>query len=286
MEAASESEPPPVEWRFDPASSRPLRLLAHGFVFGIGGSVLAVIVLILPLLPGMLMGLDAEVLVVLVLLILVGGPVSLLYLWPMVTDSRQRPPISAFTWDSEAIPWTKRSLLLATLVGATCWGSLALMGVPFDGLFLIVVLTLFSPVVVALGTTVGSVDGEELVCNGRRGRLCAIRAVRSFELGGAVFMWISYARGTGFLVPRFVTVSADRAPAVRERLESGVGMDAPTSEAEPLVRVIIGSIGLSFIAVALVALRTVDDVLAGLYIGGILGGIGILLAIAGWRGVS
>ena len=96
------------------------------------------------------------------LLLLVGGPFSLLYLWPLLSDADQRPTISAFTWDEERIPWTKRSFVVAVVGGALLLMAVAAAGVSFDGIFALVVGAVFSPIVVSLFTTDGSIDDDRL----------------------------------------------------------------------------------------------------------------------------
>lgn len=274
-----------IEWRYDTQSSRVLRLVAHGFIAGMGGSILLILGLILVSLPEILPYLGIEPVLLFVLLFLVGGPLSLLYLWPMLTDTDQRPSVTAFTWDEESIPWTKRSFVVAVLVGALLLLGLATADVPFDIIFALVVVAIFSPVVVSLFTTVGSIEGDRLVCNGTSVPLRQVAGIRSLAVGTAVVYWISYAQGTGFFVPRLVTVPVQQSAAVRSALERSVALDPERPEPDRVVQLIVGVIGLLFLSVAGVAGWTVDDPAAGLYIGGVFGLIGILLCIAGWRGV-
>ena len=274
-----------VEWRYDAHSSRVLRLVAHAFVAGMGGSILLMVGLTLVSLPEILPHLGAGQLLFVALLVLVGGPFSLLYLWPMLTDADQRPNVTAFTWDEERIPWTKRSFVVAVLGGALLLLGLATAGVPFDGLFALVVGAIFSPVVVSLFTTDGSIEDDRLVCNGTSVPLRQVAGVRTLAVGTAVVYWISYARGTGFLAPRLITVPIQQSEAVRSELKYGEALDPEESKPDRVVQLILGVMGVLFLSVAGVAGWAVDDPVVGLYIGGVLGVIGILLWIAGWRGV-
>jgi len=274
-----------VEWRYDTHSSRVLRLIAHSFIAGVGGSMLLAVGLVLVSLPEILPILGTGSLLLVALLLLVGGPFSLLYLWPMLTDADQRPRVTAFTWDDARIPWTKRSFVVAVLGGALLLVGLATASVPFDAIFVLVVGTLFSPILVSLFSTEGSIQDDRLVCNGTSVPLQQVTGVRSLIVGNAVVYWISYARGTGFLVPRLVTVPVRVSNAVRSALDRGGSLDPEQSEPERVVQLVVGGMGMLFLGVAGVAGWVVDDVVVRLYFGGILGLVGIVLCIAGWRGV-
>ncbi|MFC7007940.1 hypothetical protein [Halalkalicoccus salilacus] len=274
-----------VEWRYDTQSSWVLRLVAHAFVAGMGGSILLAVGLALVSLPEILPHLGTGPLFLVVLLLLVGGPFSLLYLWPMLTDADQRPSVTVFTWDEEKIPWTKRSFIVAVLGGALLLLGLATTGVPFDGIFALVVGAIFSPVVVSLFTTEGSIEDDRLVCNGTSVPLRQVTGARSQVVGNAVVYWISYTRGAGFLVPRLVTVPAQQLDAVRSALKRGEALDPEQPEPDRVVQFIVGVMGVLFLSVAGIAGWAVDDPVAGLYIGGVFGVIGIILWIAGWRGI-
>lgn len=260
-----------IEWRYDTQLSWVLRLVAHAFVTGMGGSILLVVGLALVSLPEILPHLGTGPLFLVVLLLLVGGPFSLLYLWPMLTDADQRPGVTAFTWDEERIPWTKRSFIVAVLGGALLLLGLATTGVPFDGIFALVVGAIFSPVVVSLFTTEGSIEDDRLVCNGTSVPLRQVTGARSQVVGNAVVYWISYTRGTGFLVPRLVTVPAQQSDAVRSVLERGEALDPEQPEPDRVVQFLVGVMGVLFLSVAGIARWAVDDPVAGLYIAGVLG---------------
>ena len=285
MATPSTTESVGVEWQYDTRSSWVLRLIAHGFVAGMGGSILLVLGVILVSLPEILPQLGPDPLLLIVLLLLVGGPVSLLYLWPLFTDADQRPPVTAFTGDEERLPWTKRSFIVAVLGGALLLLGLATAGVPFDGIFALVIIAIFSPVVVNLFTTDGSIEDNRLVCNGTSVPLRQVTGVRALAIGNTVVYWISYAQGTGLFSPRVVTVPANQSAAVRSALERGLALDPVQPESDRVVQFIVGAMGLLFVSVAGVAGWAVDDPVVGLYIGGVLGVIGILLCVAGWRGI-
>ena len=82
-----------------------------------------------------------------------------------------------------------------------------------------------------------------------------------------------------------MTVPAKRSAAVRSALERGITLDPEQPEPDHVVQLVVGVIGLLFLSVAGAAGWAVDDPVVGLYIGGVLGVIGILLCVAGWRGI-
>lgn len=274
-----------IEWQYDTHSSWVLRLVAHGFIAGIGGSILLVCGVILVSLPEILPHLGTGPLLLVVLLVLVGGPLSVLYLWPMLTDPEQRPGVTAFTWDDERIPWTKRSFVVAVVGGALLLLGLAAAGVSFDGIFALVVVAIFSPIVVNLFTTEGSIEDDRLVCNGASVPLRQVTGARSRVVGNAVVYWISYAPGTGFVVPRLVTAPVQQSDTVRTALERGEARTPEQTAPDRVVQLIVGVMGVLFLSVASVAGWVVNDPVVGLYIGGVFGVIGVFLLIGSWRGV-
>ncbi|WP_135806087.1 hypothetical protein [Halorussus marinus] len=293
------SDPAGVEWRYDATRSRLLRVLAHGFVAGLGGALLLAAGTLLFALPALVTAISLGALLFVALLVLVGGPVSLVYLWPMLADPDQRPSPGAFAGD--ATPWTPRSVAVAAVAGAVGLWGLAAAGVGFDALFAVVVALVFSPVAVALFSTAGTVDldggpagaadppdatGEvDLVCNGRRVPLAQVTRVRSVRVAGPTIYWASYARGTGAFVPRLLTVPPEAADAVGAALDAGVETPAESPTTDPAVRAVVSGAGLLFVGVAVLGWRAVDDPVVGAYLAGVLGLVGALLCLAGWRGV-
>jgi len=275
-----------LEWRYDAMSSRALWLAAHGFIVGLGGPSVLIAGVLLVSLPELLPQLGTAMVLLVALLSLVGGPFSLLYLWPMLTDPGQRPATAALLAESGTRPWTKRSVVAAVLVGSLLSGGAVAAGVPFSVLCALVALALVSPVVVALFTTVGSVTDDRLTCNGTAVPLRQVTGVRSVQLGATAVWWVSYARGTGLFAPRLLTVPTETATAVRTAVERG-GEPRQPDRAKPSrpVRGILGTTALLFVGVGIVAVRAIDEPSVRLYVGGVTGTIGVLLALAAWRGV-
>ena len=82
-----------------------------------------------------------------------------------------------------------------------------------------------------------------------------------------------------------MTVPANQSAAVRSALERGLALDPVQPESDRVVQFIVGAMGLLFVSVAGAAGWAVDDPVVGLYIGGVLGVIGIILCIASWQGI-
>lgn len=275
-----------LEWQYDATSSRPLWLIAHGFVAGLGGPLVLITGVLFVSLPEIIPQLETGTILFVVLLFFVGGPFSLLYLWPMIRDPEQRPKITAFVGKDGSHPWTKRSVPAAALAGALLVGGLVAVGVPFSIVYGLVVLAIFSPVVVALFTTMGSIEDDRLICNGTTVLLRQVTGVRSIQIGATAVWWVSYARGTGLLTPRLLTVPATMAADVRTALDhGGEPQQSDLSRPSHSVRVILGAMALLFLGVGILAVRAIDEPTIRIYVGGVTGVIGVLLSIAAWRGV-
>ena len=190
-----------ITWRYDTGSSWILRLIAHGFIAGIGGLLVFTFGMVLLTLPETITKLDFEATLLVALLLLVGGPFSLVYLWPMISDPDQRPTATAFTSKGGSIPWTKRSATGATLLGAVILSGLLLVETTPNLAFSLIVLSIFSPAVASLFTTVGSISDNRLVCNGTEVQLKQITGIHSFQIGSVVLVWLTYSSGTKLLVP-------------------------------------------------------------------------------------
>ena len=222
MEVESEAASGEITWRYDTGSSKILRGIAHGFVAGIGGLLGFAFAVVLLTLPENLPKLEFETILLVVLLFLVGGPFSLLYLWPMISDPDQRPNATAFTSKDGSIPWTKRSATVTALLGTVILGGLLLVDATPNLVFSLIVVSIFSPVVVSLFTTVGTISDNRLVCNGNGVQLKQIKGMYSLQIGSAVVVWLTYTSGSGLLVPRFITIPAEIVEDVTAKLEQGL----------------------------------------------------------------
>lgn len=275
---------PTVEWAFDASTSRLLRVVSHLPAAGIGGSFLlaaGVLTTSLVTSPGLP---DLRVLLFAGLLLLIGGPFSLLYLWPMLTDPEQRPSTAEFA-GAEGFPFTLRSVGTAAVLGAICIAGSLVLGVPGRVVYWSVVALVFSTLGVAVVTTRGRLADGELTVNGSEVPLERVAAVRSVRLGDVVVCWISYASRSGLFLPRLFAVPEESADAVREVLRSGTGRSPERREVDAATRVVLLGTGLAFLAVATFAYAVIEERAVGGYLAAIVGGIGILFCVAGWRGL-
>jgi hypothetical protein len=278
------SEPSTIQWRYDAADSWLLRVLAHGFVAGLGGTFLLAAVGVVLALPALVGSLGVGPLALVVLLALVGGPASLLYLWPMIRDPDQRPRMGEAVGDG-AHPWTPASTAVATVVGATGLMTLIALDVPVTVLYAVVGGSLASPMVVALFSTDARVESGRLTAGGSSVPLAQIETVRTVSVGRVVVCWLSHARGTGLLVPRLLTVPAGTWPAVRDHLSAAVGETPERPDTDPFVRAVLVVAGGLFLGTGVLAAPAASEAFVGLYVGVVLGLLGILFVVAGWRGV-
>jgi hypothetical protein len=269
-----------VEWRYDATKSRPLCLLAHLPVAALGGlfawSLGAILVIGVA-------GADLGTILFAVLFVLVGGPMSLLYLWPMLTDTDQRPRIEAFA--SDEMPFTRRSTGTAVVSGVVAIGVLVLAGASSQLLRTLVFLSVFVVVLVGVFSSKGRIEDGRLRNYGTTVHLSSIRDVRTVEVGGVVLAWVSYVRGTGILVPRLLTIPASDERRVLSALRSHETATVETNT-DPVVRTVLVLTGLAFLAVAALVFITVDrGVYLRTYLSGIIGTIGALFCLVAWRGV-
>jgi hypothetical protein len=218
------------------------------------------------------------------LLLLIGGPLSFLYLWPMLTDPEQRPSLAEFEGGS-GFPFTLRSVSLAAVSGA--FGILGLMAldVPFGIVYALVVGCVFSPLLVAVLTTHGCLEDNTLTINRTKipiDRLTNVRSVRVREL---VVVWLSYVPRSGVFLPRFAVIPDGRATTVLSTIESGIDTDPEVEPPDRAVRAVGFGTGALFLAVAGLAYGVIETPAARLYFAVTVGGLGVLLCLIGWRGV-
>jgi hypothetical protein len=276
---------PSTEWSYDAATSRSLRLLSHLPVAAFGGVFLpaagASVAFVLAD-PGVL---RSPFVLLVALLALVGGPMSLLYLWPMLADPDQRPTRSAFS-GADGSPFTARSVGAATLAGALAVVGLVAVGVPFGVVYALVVTSVFSPILVAVATTEGTLDDGTLTINRREVPLDRVAGVRSIRVRGFVVLWLSYAPRSGLFVPRLAVLPADAdVGAVRGALEAGIRADPELEAPDRAVQAVSIGMGALFLASGAVAYVVVDEPVVGRYVAAVVGGLGAFLCLLGVRGV-
>lgn len=275
---------PSIEWSIDASTSWPLRVVAHLSPAALGGALLLAVGAVLVFVvtnPRVLLSGPG---LVLLLLLVVGGPFSLAYLWPMLTDPTQRPSTAEFA-GAEGFPFSVRSVSTAAASGAVVILGLVTAGVPFEVVYWLVVACVFSPIVVAAATTRGELDGDRLAINRTAVPLARVANVRSTHLGGHTVVWLSYVERTGLFVPRLFVVPGSKSEAVLAALERGIDTDPEIGPPDRAVQTVLLGGGALFLGVAAVAYVSIDDPGVRLYAPVVLGGIGVVLCLAGWRGI-
>ncbi len=278
---------PSIEWSYDASTSRSLRIASHLLVAAVGGAgvlVLGVAVVGVAANPSVL---SVRNVLLFLLLLVVGGPISLAYLWPMLTDPDQRPNPSEFA-GAEGSPFSVRSVAAAAVSGAVAILALAAVGVPGGVIYTLVVGCVLSPILVSLANTRGRVEDGTVTINGTTVPTARLSAVRSVRVGGLVVVYLSYLRRSGLSLPRVAVIPEPQADAVAAALRSdsdGVGTDRDSAPPDRAVQAVIVGSGVSFVAVAGLAYASIDDPAVRLYVAAVIGGLGVLVCLLGVRGV-
>jgi len=253
----SESAADPVlTWDRGPAHSRLTRCCLYVALAPLLGTVLGGALLALTLVPALFSNL--ELLALLALFALVGGPLSLLYLWPVLTDRDQRTGLVGSWWLGSLRP-------LGLAVAAVCGlGALVISArVAAYGPLVVVGVTmgLGFPASGLLATR-GRVDPEALTLRFEWGERRAVTgditvemrnwtAVRQYRLGPVVVCLASYAPGTSGGAPRLFVVPAAVASAAGDSFERALAapVDEPARDGNPAVAVALVAFGLGALAV-------------------------------------
>ena len=276
---------PSTEWSYDASTSRTLRLLSHLPAAGVGGILLPAIGASVVFVISDPSVLRSPFVLLFMLLVLVGGPGSLLYLWPMLSDSDQRPTVSGFTGGEET-PFTLRSVAIAVVSGTLAILALVAVGAPFRVLSGLIVGCVFSPILVAVATTEGKLDDGKLRINRRDVPLERVTGVRSIRGRDLVVLWISYTRRSGLFVPRLAVIPANvDIEAVLAALEAGAQAAPEIEPPDRAVQAVAIGLGVLFLASGVLASVAIDEPAVGLYVATVIGGLGVLLCLLGIRGV-
>lgn len=284
-----------VEWRIDAANSRLVRTVTYGWVGLLGGGVLLALGLVLLFAVGAAIGGEYALAALVVLLLLVGGPFSLLYLWPAVR-SGSFSPLSKFVLDTASDP---EEPLAERYADAFSWrGAVASVGLHAVGIptlafvdprllggyvavsFVLLVLT-------SVLQTWGRIDAVAPSFEYRSGTipLSAIEQVHRWQVRGVVVCRLSYRPGVKTITtPSWVVLTPEAADAF-ETARSAAGTapsDHRPSRRAP--RVVALGIGLGAIAFAGWTWLAVDlDPGVGTYLLVVFGGLGSFLAWVGLR---
>jgi len=269
-----------ISWDLSPADFRYGSVLVYAPIAFLGGHVGLVLAGGIVLAPAILG--DLGLLALTALLVLVGGPVSLLYLWPMLRDPDQRPDALGEGLFAHA---TTRGVLVASIFGTIALvGAGQLLG-SSARLVLAVVLVVVPLPFLGVFHTEGSLDAEAgtLTVWYRTADITTLDGLRNYRLGTVVVCWLSYVEGAGgfgrpYLVALPETVAAD----VLETLERGIATDPGMDNQEPdlLARAFLAGIAVLFFGTAGAALLVLDAA-AGL-LALIAGGLGCLFAFGAY----
>jgi hypothetical protein len=269
-----------VSWQHDATTRRWLRLpllLGLGVVDGIAvlvaGAVLAMLAFVL--LTG-----TAEARLLVVLFALIGGPLSLVYLLPVLRDPAQRPSFLG----TEHRQLSGRQRAAVGVVGAAV---LALSWWLDPRLAAIVAgLGVLGGAVYALSATRGTIDPEDATLRvaAREYDLAPVTGYRTRRFGPVALVTVSAPNRPGRFgrVPSRFRVPTDRLDEVTAALD-GVVATAPSETgrpSNPAVRLVAGGMALLFLAVGVAAAVLVDGVV-GWYVAAVCGLFAvILLAVA------
>lgn len=222
------------------------------------------------------------------MLALVGGPLSLLYLWPMLVERDQRPPLSAAFGTEKmaeryAAVFTRDRLFAAVLLGTTTLITSIVLD-PRLVFALVVGSILLIPVASGV-ISWGRIDPEEATMTymDRPVPLSRVDEVKRLDIGEVAFCWLSYHRGGDDLTsPRWVVLSREAADSV----ERAVAEAEPDEEDAPnrALQTALAFFALCFLGLAgllfVVEPGSAGDPTLRWYLVGTFGSVGAMFALA------
>lgn len=249
-----------VTWRYDATTQPWLRLLylvgaaaLHGLFLLLAVALLAVVALVLR-------GGSNEARLLVVVLALVGGPASLLYLLPMLRDPDQRPSFHPPEMTVGPGLSLRRRAALGGLgaagLGAAWWVDPRLAGA-------VLAVGLLAGLTAVLVATRGSINPERavLATAAREFDLNGVRGYRTRRLGPVALVRFAAAARPGRLgrAPSWVVVPTGRLADVEATLDTVVAEADPAAgrDPNPQVQLAAGALALTFLGVGAAALLTV-----------------------------
>ena len=265
----------PTRWTLSPTDSpfvATLRYLPAAFF---GGYIVLGTVVVLSLLPTLLA--NPLLLAVVIFFGLVGGPLSLLYLWPMIRDPDQRPNADDFAWFADLKP---ARLVVAALVGSVLVaGAFATLGRAAQ-VVLVVCCLFVPPVVVSFFNSDGCVNADTgtLSYRGHTVDVSSIQSVWTLTLGSVRLVVLRYhARIGGGWKPRVFLVPGEVADKIEAVLRGGATATPEASPREPdrVAQALLVVVGAGFVLTAL-GIATVGGVPVGIrgYVAAIIAALG------------
>jgi hypothetical protein len=232
-----------------------------------------------------------EVALLVFLLALVGGPFSLVYLWPILTDRDQRPPLPVFWDEYRHLP--RRWIAVSSVLGGVgIAGTVALW--PHGAGFLILGFLFVAYVCGGLFIGEGTFDpdAKTVVRNGQEIDLEAVSADRRYDVAGHSVLLLLFDRWATktrlVLVPRRIadeiaaTLGPDEDRGQETANHGDVSKSRPRAVTLTLTAFGLGALALSVGLVALARNVTDPGVLYwAALVGGFLGGLFIWLARRG-----
>ena len=181
-----------LQWELSPADAPYGILLLYLPVVFLGGHLGMLALVGVAFLPAITA--DLRLVGLVVLLLLVGGPFSLLYLWPMIRDADQRPSFDGVDWLAHLHP---AGVVVASVIGTVLVvGGSRLVG-SWTRLVLFAVLVLVPLPLLALVVEEGHFDRRtgEIDLQYRTVDVEEVAGVRSLRFDSVTVCWLSYADG-------------------------------------------------------------------------------------------
>lgn len=253
-----------VAWEITATDTRFGRLCGYALVGVLGAFALAALLAFAVAVAAAVASGDSGTLFVAVVLLLVGGPVSVVALVPFL-DADQRPDD---LWQSAPLDLgglhpvaVAASVLLAAGGIVVGLGS----GAAFTP-YVVVGVLFVAAMGLAIGGPRGRVDRDAgtLTVNGNANPLADLAAVRAVDVGGLVLVNTRFvARPGGRDAPFLFTIPRDAYDRVRDDLDAGVAADSTVEHSRSRtdrVVIIAAGIGSLALAAALVALGATSSV--------------------------
>lgn len=284
-----------VEWRIDAASSRVIRLLIYGWIGLLGGGILLALGLVVLFAVGAAVAGEYALFGLILLLFLVGGPFSILYLWPAVR-SGSFSPLSKFVFDAASDPaeslgerfarvFSLRDAIISIGLHLVAIPSLLLVEPRLLGGYVAVWFVLL--ILLSGFQTWGRIDPAETKFEYRSGTipLAAVKRVRRHRVGGVVVCWLSYRSGAKTITtPSLVVLTDEAADALDAALDETEGEPPESTPSRTAPKVVAVGMGLGSVAFAAWFWLVVDiDPGMRLYLLVVFGGLGVFFT---WVGLA
>lgn len=270
-----------MTWELSPADAPYGTLLGYLPVVFLGGHVGLLVVAGVALVPAIIA--DLRLLGLLVLFLLVGGPFSLLYLWPMIRDADQRPSFGGVDWLAHLHP---AGVVLASVTGTVLLvGSSRLVG-SWARLALLVVFVLLPLPLLSLFAEEGHLDRRAgtVDLQYRTVDIDDVAGVRSLRFESVTVCWLSYADGVSrWGSPSLLVVPNTVAGEVLAALTASGGADLDRSprQSDPVARVVLAGTAVLCVGSALGAVVVLEGAVGGVF-AGLTGALGGLFAAAAY----